>query len=65
MTGKSADVSFSDREMALIHRVAQERGITPEEAANELIHEGIAQRFKQRLGRVPAQVYPMKARSPK
>lgn len=64
MNQKFADVSFSDREIELIRRVAQERGITEEEAANELVHEGIAQRFKQRLGRVPAQIYSMKARKP-
>lgn len=33
-----------------------------EEAADQLIHEAIAQRFKQRLGRVPAQVYQLKKR---
>lgn len=59
MHQKTTDVSFSDREMELIKRVAFERGITEEEAANELVHEGIAQRFKQRLGRQPATVYPI------
>lgn len=60
MHSKDADVSFSEREMALIQRVAQERGISIEEAANELIHEAIAQRFKKGLGRQPAQVYSIK-----
>jgi hypothetical protein len=63
MHPKTTDVSFSDRELVVISRVALERGITVEEAANELIHEGIAQRFKQRLGRQPATVYPIKSRS--
>ena len=60
MHDKTTDVSFSEREMELIRRVALERGITEEDAANELVHEGIAQRFKQRLGRQPATVYPIK-----
>lgn len=60
MNSKVADVSFSDREIALIKRVADERGISVEAAADQLIHEAIAQRFKQRLGRVPAQVYQIK-----
>ena len=62
MNPKAAEVSFSDREMDLIRRVARERGISEEDAANELLHEAIAQRFKQRLGRQPATVYPMRTR---
>lgn len=65
MHSEQPDVSFSDRERALIQRVADERGVTFEEATDQLAHEAIAQRFKQRLGRVPAQVYTMKARSKK
>lgn len=54
------DLSFSERELALIRRVAQERGITEEEAANQLMHEAISQRFRRHLGKTPAQVYPLK-----
>lgn len=62
MDPKATAVSFSDREREILERVAAERGISMEEAADQLIHEAIAQRFKQRLGRVPAQVYQLKKR---
>lgn len=62
MDPKATAVSFSDREREVLERVAAERGISMEEAADQLIHEAIAQRFKQRLGRVPAQVYQLKKR---
>lgn len=62
MNCKDTDVSFSDRELALIQRIAQERGVSVEEAANELIHEAIAQKFKRGLNRQPAQVYTLKKR---
>lgn len=62
MPSKDAQVSFSDREIELIRRVAQERGVSVEEVANELIHEAIAQKFKRGLGRQPAQVYTMRKR---
>jgi hypothetical protein len=62
MPSKDTDVSFSDREIELIRRVAEERGVSFEEAANELIHEAIAQKFKRGLNRQPAQVYTLKKR---
>ena len=62
MHQKDPLVSFSDRELEALERVAAERGVSVEEAADELMHEAIAQRFKQRLGRVPAQVYTLKKR---
>lgn len=46
--------SFSDDERAVIEKVAQERGITFEEAANELASEGLAKRVKRRTGHRPA-----------
>lgn len=65
MPSKETDVSFSDREMGLIRRVAEERGISEEEAANQLVHEAIATKFRKGLGRQPAQVYSMKRRTVK
>lgn len=62
MDSKDTAVSFSDRELQVLERVAAERGVSVEEAADQLMHEAIAQRFKQRLGRVPAQVYQLKKR---
>lgn len=63
MHSKVPSVSFSDRELVVIQRVADERGITVDEAASQLMREAIAQRFRQRLGRQPATVYPIKPRS--
>lgn len=60
MNSKVEPVAFSDRERALIQRVADERGVTFEEAAEALVHEGIAARFRRHTGRQPAQVYPIK-----
>jgi predicted kinase len=62
MHSKDTAVSFSDREREVLERVAAERGVSVEEAADQLMHEAIAQRFKQRLGRMPAQVYTLKKR---
>lgn len=60
MHSKDAAVSFSDRERALIERIAAERGVSFDEAADQLVHEAIADKFKRKLGRVPAQVYTIK-----
>ncbi len=63
MNCKDAAVALTDRERQLIERVAAERGVTFEEAADQLVHEAIADKFKRRLGRVPAQVYTIKRNS--
>jgi len=62
MHPKDEQVSFTDRERAVIERVAAERGITFEEAADALLSEAIAARFKRHLGRQPARVYDIKRR---
>lgn len=57
-------VSFSDREFEFIRQVAEERGISVEEAANQLMHEGIAKRFRAGTGYAPAKVYELPKRKP-
>lgn len=57
MHSKDEQVSLSDKERALIERVAAECGISFEEATNQLLHEAIAARFRRHLGRQPARVY--------
>lgn len=56
------DTTFSDRERALVQRVADERGIPFEQAVTELTREAIAQHVRRRLGRAPAQVVPLRRR---
>lgn len=51
---KEERVAFSDAERKRIERVAEERGISFEEAVNQLAREGLARRVKQRTGRRPA-----------
>lgn len=49
--------NLSDREMDLVRQVAELRGITVEEAADQLRREGLEQRFRKKTGRAPARVY--------
>lgn len=44
----------------MVQRVADERGISLDEACSQLLQEAIAQRFKKGLGRRPAQIYSIK-----
>lgn len=50
-------VPLSDTEMKIVQAYADERGLTLDEAATELMQQAIARRFKQHLNRRPAQVY--------
>lgn len=54
--------AFSDQERALIERIAAERGITFEEAVEQLASEGLAKRVRKGTGRAPAKVYDMNNR---
>ncbi len=48
------NVSFSDKERALVELVAEERGITLEEAVAELASEGLARRVNKKTHRTPS-----------
>lgn len=54
MANRDAQTAFGDRERELIEAVAQERGISFEEAVNQLASEGLANRVRKRTGRRPA-----------
>lgn len=56
-------MGLSDREKAVVQRVADERGISLDEAGSQLLQEAIAQRFRRNLGRGPAKVYSIKPRN--
>jgi len=52
-------IAMSDRERATVEAVALERGITFEEAAQQLAREGLERRVRRGTGRGPARVYEM------
>lgn len=58
---KETSVALTDRELALVQKVADERGLSLEDAATELFKEAVAQRFRKVVGRGPAKVYPIPA----
>lgn len=49
--------AFSDKERQVVEQVAQQRGITFEEAADQLGKEGLASRIRRKTGKAPAKVY--------
>ena len=54
---REEETTLSDRERALVQQIADSRGITFEEAADQLRSEGMARRFRKGLRRAPAKVY--------
>jgi hypothetical protein len=54
--------SFSEREKVWIEQVAHERGITFEEACEQLAKEALAARVRRGTGRAPARVYDLNSR---
>lgn len=54
--------ALSDRERAIVEQVAAQRGVTVEEAIEQMAREGLAQRVKRKTGRMPAKVYSMPTR---
>lgn len=55
--------AFSDRERQAIEQVAHQRGITFEEAVEQMAKEAIAARVRRKTGRAPAKVYSFPRRS--
>lgn len=49
--------ALSERERQAIEQVAQQRGITFEEACEQMAKEGLAARVRRKTGRAPAKVY--------
>lgn len=50
-------VPLSDRERDLLRAIADQRGTTVDEVAEQLLREALAKKFRQGLGRAPAKVY--------
>ena len=51
---------FGDKERQVIERIAQQRGLSFEQAAQQLVQEGLAIRVRRGTGRSPARVYDMR-----
>lgn len=49
--------ALSDKEREAVQQVADQRGVTFEEAAETLAKEGLASRVRRKTGRAPARVY--------
>lgn len=49
--------ALSEREKEQIERVAAQRGVTFEEAVEQMAKEGLAARVRRKTGRLPAKVY--------
>lgn len=52
--------ALSDNEREAVQRVADQRGITFEEACELLAKEGLASRVRRKTGRAPAKVYELR-----
>jgi hypothetical protein len=55
--------SLSERERQAVERVAQQRGITFEEAVEQMAKEGLAARVRRKTGRGPARVYELRRKA--
>lgn len=52
--------ALSDAERAAVQQVADQRGITFEEAIEQMAKEGLASRVRRKTGRAPAKVYELR-----
>jgi predicted kinase len=53
----SEPTSLSEREREAVQRVADQRGVSFEEAVEQMAKEGLASRVRRKTGRAPAKVY--------
>jgi hypothetical protein len=54
--------ALSERERRLVQQVAEQRGITYEEAAEQMAKEGLASRVRRKTGKAPAKVFELRKR---
>lgn len=60
MSDKVTDVALSRAEMEIVRAIAKRDGVTEDEAASQLLSEGLARRVKKRTGKNPAKVYTLR-----
>lgn len=54
---KHEDLRLSDKELAVVQRYADERGLTLDEAVTQLSKSAIEKKFRKSVNRGPAKVY--------
>lgn len=54
--------SLTEQERLLVAQIAEQRGISLEEAASQLAQEALARRVRRKTGHGPARVYAMPKR---
>jgi hypothetical protein len=52
--------ALSDRELYALEQVAQQRGISVEECAEQMAKEALEARVRRKTGRAPAKVYELR-----
>lgn len=52
--------ALSEKERQAIEQVAQQRGISFDEAVEQMAKEGLASRVRRKTGRMPAKVYELR-----
>ena len=61
---QDSQTALSEKDRAAVQQVADQRGISFEEASEQLAKEGLAARVRRKTGRAPAKVYELR-RQPK
>ena len=56
-------IALTDKQMQMIEQIAQERGVTVEEAATQMFREGLEKRVRRGVRRAPAKVYDLPRRT--
>ena len=56
--------ALTEKERQAVQQVADQRGITFEEAIEQMAKEGLAARVRRKTGKAPAKVYDMTRRKP-
>lgn len=55
--------ALSDKEREAVEQVAEQRGVTFEEAVEQMAKEGLASRVRRKTGRAPARVYELRRKA--
>lgn len=55
--------ALSEKQREIVEQVAQQRGISFEEAADQLAKEGLASRVRRKTGKLPAKVIELRRKS--
>lgn len=55
--------ALSERERQAVEQVAQQRGISFQDALDQMAREGLASRVRRKTGRAPARVYELRRKT--